>query len=82
MTQADLLTPDVCVQIGAAPGRVDLFTNIARVEFDDAYAARIPVTMAGVELPALGRERQLQSKRAARRPQDLADVARLEARKE
>ena len=80
LTKADLLTPDVFIQIGVAPGRVDLFTDIAGVSFDEAYPARITVTMAGVDVPALGLDHLLRSKRAAGRPQDLADVARLEAR--
>jgi hypothetical protein len=79
LTVEDLLTPDSYIQFGVAPARVDVFTDIEGVEFDEAYPSRVMVMMDGVALPALGRSDLLRSKRASGRPQDLADVARLEA---
>lgn len=79
ITEDDLAATDQVLQIGVPPRRIDLVTSIDAVEFPAAWAARAEITVDGVRLPVLGREHLIRNKRAVGRPQDLADVARLEA---
>jgi hypothetical protein len=73
------LKPDMIVQIGVEPVRVDILTSISGVDFDDAYRARLTADVDGMELPILSLEHLIQNKRAAGRKQDLVDVEQLEA---
>lgn len=81
VTRDDFLTPGQTVQIGVTPLRIDLLTEIAGVDFESAWSARdrSELNLHGQrEVPVLGRAQLLVNKRAAGRPQDLADVAALE----
>ena len=73
----DLVTPDVVVQIGAPPRRIDVLTSIEGVDFDDAWPERVLVPVDGLEVPVISRRHLIANKRATGRPQDLADIARL-----
>jgi hypothetical protein len=77
--RADLLSPDVVIQIGVEPRRIDLLTSIDAVDFEDAWAHRVDVEVDGLRIPVIGRRHLILNKKAVGRPQDLADVARLEA---
>ena len=79
LTIEDLKTPDLVLQIGVAPRRIDILTSIDGVEFDDAWPARRETEVEGLRFPVIGREHLLANKRALGRPQDLADVAWLES---
>lgn len=61
------------------PGRVDVITSIESVSFDEAWPNRVVVELDGISVPVLGRDELLRNKRAVGRPQEQADVARLEA---
>ncbi|MBM3318846.1 MAG: hypothetical protein FJY75_13440, partial [Candidatus Eisenbacteria bacterium] len=74
----DLAAPGLVFQIGLAPRRIDLLTSIEAVRFDEAWPRRKEVEIEGLRVPILGREDLLANKRASGRPQDLADVSRLE----
>ena len=73
-----LLTPDIVIQLGYPPHRIDLLTGIDGVQFDDAWSRRAEFEISGVQVPFISREDLITNKKAAARPQDLADVARLE----
>ncbi len=78
LTVHDLCQPDTVVQIGVAPRRIDILTGIDGVTFAEAWANRIELTISGLRVVVLGRAELIRNKRAVGRPQDLADVARLE----
>jgi predicted nucleotidyltransferase len=79
LTIQDLETPEVGLQIGVAPVRIDVLTKITGVTFEEAWPRRIEADFdAGVRCAVIGLEDLLKNKRAAGRPQDLADVAALE----
>lgn len=77
--RSDFESDDLILQLGVPPGRVDVITSIASVSFDEAWPNRIIVELDGISVPVLGRDELLRNKRAVGRPQDQADVARLEA---
>jgi hypothetical protein len=79
LTEADLEQPGMGLQIGVEPGRIDVLTSISGVRFEDAWPAAVQAEFApGVRCHVIGLDQLLQNKRAAARPQDLADVAALE----
>jgi hypothetical protein len=81
LTVEDLTVPGMVFQIGVPPRRIDIITSIAGVGFDEAWASRLEISVRSLArpMPVLGREALLKNKRAVGRPQDLADVAKLEA---
>jgi hypothetical protein len=70
--------PDIVYQIGVPPSRIDLLTGIDGVSFEEAWADRVDCVVDGVAFPMISRHHLVMNKRATGRPQDLADVARLE----
>ena len=76
----DLQTPQLALQIGLAPRRVDILTSIDGVEFEDAWPDRGQVDIEGLIVSVIGREHLLRNKRAAGRPQDQADILLLESK--
>jgi hypothetical protein len=81
LTVEDLMTPGVTYQIGLPPLRIDVLTALDGVpEFAVAWRHRRPAVLDGFRVATLGRRELLENKRAAARPQDLADVAALERR--
>lgn len=79
LTEADLSVPGVGLQIGVEPGRVDIITTISGVRFEEAWPSAIEANFhEGVRCHVIGLIHLLQNKRAAARPQDLADVVALE----
>ena len=79
LTIKDLETPEVGLQIGVAPVRIDVLTKISGVSFEEAWPRRIEADFdKGVRCAVIGLEELLKNKRAAGRPQDLADVVALE----
>ncbi len=78
-SRSDFESDDLILQLGVPPGRVDVITSIESVSFDEAWPNRVVVELDGISIPVLGRDELLRNKRAVGRPQDQADVARLEA---
>lgn len=75
---SDFLRPDIVVQVGMPPNRVDILTGVTGVAFEDAWLTRTEGTVEDVRVPVLGRDALIQNKRAAGRHKDLGDVEALE----
>ena len=75
---SDFSRPDVVVQVGMPPNRVDILTGVSGMAFDDAWSNRCEGTVEGVRVPVLGRDAMIRNKRAAGRHKDLGDVEALE----
>jgi hypothetical protein len=78
LTPEALTEPDIAYQIGLPPNRIDILTSIDGVTFEEAWIDRVACNVAGASYPMISRHHLLVNKRATGRPQDLADVARLE----
>ena len=79
LTEEDISSPGTGLQIGVEPGRIDLLTAISGVAFEQAWPERVEADFGeGVRCGVISAKHLLQNKRAAGRPQDLADVAALE----
>lgn len=77
ITRDDLSTPDMVVQLGFPPRRIDIMTGLTGIDFDRAWDGRVLVAIGGVEVPFIGREALLENKRATGRLRDLSDVESL-----
>ena len=79
LTKEDLTKAGTVIQLGNIPRRIDILTEITGVDFITAHADQIIVNLEGLEVPVIGLSHLIENKRAVGRPQDQADVARLEA---
>lgn len=75
---SDLSEPGIVFQIGVAPVRIDILTQIDCVSFDDAWPNRMVVNWDGLEIPVIGRSDLIRNKRLTGRTKDLADAEQLE----
>ena len=69
---------DTVIQLGHPPRRIDLLTAIDGVRFDECFARREQVELAGMRLNIIGLEDFRTNKRASGRLKDLADLQSLE----
>jgi hypothetical protein len=77
LTAEDFQRPDVVVQLGVPPFRVDLLTGLSGVTWDEAWAGRIAGEFGGVPVAFIGLAELRRNKLAAGRPRDLADLEAL-----
>lgn len=77
----DFERPDVVVQLGVPPRRIDLLTGISGVTFGEAWPARVTIEWEGRRVAFLGLEELLRNKRSTGRGKDLLDVEELERRR-
>jgi hypothetical protein len=78
LNESDLASPGTFFIMGRPPNQVDIITAIDGVSFEDAWSTRVESTYGGVPAWYIGRDALIANKKAAARPQDLADVAYLE----
>ncbi len=77
--ETDFLQPEQIIQLGRAPNRIDRLTSISGVSTNEAFTSKISAILDGIPVFILGKQALIQNKRAVGRPQDLADLAVLEA---
>jgi hypothetical protein len=78
---SDLEKPDMVLQIGVAPVRVDILTGIPGLDFDTAWSRRETANWEGEPACFASKTDLIEAKRVAGRPQDLLDLrALLEAK--
>jgi hypothetical protein len=75
---ADFAVPGVVYQIGVAPGRIDILTQLTGLTFDEAWPDRMHHPFGGVDVDFIGRESFIRNKRATGRAKDLGDIEGLE----
>jgi hypothetical protein len=77
IAERDFSRPDIVVQFGLPPLRIDLLTGVSGLEFSEAWDDRLEETVDAVRLPFLGRRSLIRNKLASGRPRDLADLDAL-----
>lgn len=78
LTAKDLSTSGVVLQIGVAPARIDILTQISGVTFDEAWSKKADLEVEGRVLPFISLEDLIRNKRATGRTKDLADLEDLQ----
>jgi hypothetical protein len=74
----DFSRPGTVYQVGLPPRRIDFLTEISGVSFDEAWADRIEIELAGRPVAFLGETTLKQNKAAADRDKDRVDLRLLE----
>jgi hypothetical protein len=72
-----LLDPNLIVQLGVAPVRVDILSHFGTLTFAEAWRTRVDAKFGSVDAHYVGREQLIAEKVFFDRPQDRADVAVL-----
>ncbi len=73
----DFASYDGVLQLGVPPRRIDIINRADGITFAEAIADGESFTLQGCEIPVIGRSALIKNKRAAARPQDIADVKAL-----
>lgn len=77
LTERDFTMPDVIVQLGVEPSRIDIITGIDGVAFDEAWENKVSVAVDGLEIFILSKADMLKNKLAANRDKDQSDISWL-----
>jgi hypothetical protein len=77
LTESDFEKPDIVIQFGVAPVRVDIITSISGVTWEKAFGGRKKGKYGDVRVSYLGRKELVQNKKATGRAKDFADIEAL-----
>ena len=77
LKEEDFLVPDQIIQLGYPPNRIDVISTLEGVDFETCCAARVEIVIDDVPVDFIDLENLKKNKRAAGRPQDLADLDQL-----
>ena len=77
LTAADFQDPNVMVQLGHEPQRIDILTYASGLDFSDAYKNRVYIPIGNVQVPFISVDDLRTNKLATGRPRDIADAADL-----
>ena len=73
----DFLEPDMVVEIGREPLKIQILTGIDGVTFDQCYAGRTLLSQGALKIPFIGLDQLLQNKAASPRGKDKIDLVEL-----
>lgn len=77
IAEADFSRPDVVVQLGLPPYRIDILTGVSGLTFAEAWEDRVEDRFEDVRVPFIGRAALIRNKRASGRTKDVADLEAL-----
>jgi hypothetical protein len=77
VTAADFSRPGIVFQMGLAPRRIDVLTDLTGLTFAEAWPRRTQAPFGPVEVDVLGRADFIRNKRALGRAKDLGDLEDL-----
>jgi len=73
----DFLEPDMVVEIGREPLKIQILTGIDGVTFDQCYVGRTFLSQGDLKIPFIGFDQLLQNKAASSRGRDKIDLEEL-----
>lgn len=80
LSKEDFLKKDFITQLGFPPMRIDILNDLSGVSFEEAWNNKKVVGFENVPVNFIGYTDLLIVKKNAGRPQDLADIDKLEKR--
>ncbi len=78
LTADDFTNQSYFYQMGRPPLRIDIMMSIPGVEFEEAWERREMVELDDHSIPFISRSDLIRAKKASGRPQDKADINKLE----
>ena len=76
--EEDFVRKNTVFQIGVAPRRIDILTDLTGLSFTEAWEDRFPHSIGSCDVFFLGRQTLIKNKKALGRHKDLADLEALE----
>ena len=77
VVEGDFARPGIVYQLGVAPGRIDILTELTGITFAEAWPDRVRGRFDEIDADVIGREAFIRNKRATGRTRDLADIEDL-----
>jgi hypothetical protein len=77
LTAEDFQTPNMVIQLGVPPVRIDIITSLSGVSWDEVEEGKEAGSFGDVPVRYLGRDQLIANKRATGRTQDMADLESL-----
>jgi hypothetical protein len=77
LTEQDFTSPEMVLQIGVEPCRIDILTSIDGIEFEEAWKNKVSVSVDEIAIHILSKADLLKNKLAADRDKDQSDIAWL-----
>lgn len=77
VTVHDFEKPGTILQIGVAPRRIDIITDIDGVSFDEADNDKVIVEIEGLKIPVISKQKLIINKKATGREKDRLDAESL-----
>lgn len=74
----DFSTRGLILQVGIAPRRIDIITEIDGVDFDKAYDSKIFVEIDGLNVPVISKKNLIKNKLSTGRKKDQLDAEYLQ----
>lgn len=69
---------DIVFQIGVAPSRIDILTDIDGINFTEAYESKQDIKLDGLVLPFISKSNLIKNKKSTGRDRDIIDAQVLE----
>jgi hypothetical protein len=77
ISEQDIKKPYSIIQIGVAPNRVDILTDIDGVEFEAAWGKKVTKCIDDLTINILSLEDIIKNKESSKRPKDKLDTLEL-----
>jgi hypothetical protein len=77
VSEKDFMDPEMVIQLGFPPVRIDLLISLGGLPFEDLWAARTSIRMGKAKAHVISLRHLIASKEIAGRPKDKADLAVL-----
>ena len=77
VTERDFTQPGAVFQLGVAPVRIDILTELTGLQFADAWATRVRGAFGDLDVDFIGRDAFIANKRAIGRAKDISDIEGL-----
>lgn len=77
LRKEDFSDPDMVVQLGYAPNRIDLIMSLKGIQFESSFESKVVSEMEDIPVNFIGLDPLRTNKKATGRRQDLADLENL-----
>lgn len=77
LTEEDFLEPDMVIEVGREPMKIQVLTGIDGISFDRCRADLMLVAAGGLQIPFIGLDSLLVNKAASNRAKDRIDFVEL-----
>ena len=78
LEEKDFCQPDMVVQLGNPPLRIDIITSISGVQWHQAYSNKVASSIDSITVNFISREDLIKNKKAIGRKKDEADIEALD----